>query len=561
MDPSDATTPPPEPSLSRKILEEEMGLETIKEVCRLRDEAKMSSTVVTDRNITLLVNENAQHGLLADDERLSLKVEAVVHRTKLPAGQMLWVQDLFSDDDDDDNDGSAGIGDVPVLDLVVEYVSFSDPASVKALSTTSRKHRPLSELQVRHAKMILSGLSKRIFIIEGLNLASFATHSPEKVLLQQIAELIQVDPALEIRYTAHRQESYQVLKRLHEDLSCSRNNYCEPTMTFAQIQANINSILMSGVWRVELYLLRCCKEEEHQFDSEKVWNTVAPLLAEPDIQEMMTCDELKKSAAELIAAPLKEQFRMDSDAAKYVSRRLLSSYRKGSLKIRNEDGTALGSSSMSNKAPQGKENQNPFEKFAYSAASDKPIQPDPHSRVLSTMSPNIKSKDPPEALPTKYPPPRNGWKPEEDAIIYQAMNDDEYFCDWVSLSKELPGRKPYTIQGRWMNYLHPSLTHAPVSHKEDLLLWRSHKVLGSQWAEIADVFFQSTRSAAFLQRRWKSKAFRETISKTFGSEAYHIEYWLSDTTPISPIPTPRAKPKRRSRRYFGDSDEDEAYIP
>ena len=552
MDPSDATT--------RKMLEEDMDLETIKEVCRHRDQAKMLSAAVTDRNITLLVDDNAQQGLLADDERLSMKVEAVVHRTKLPAGQMLWVQDLFSDDDDDDNDDSAGIGDVPVLDLVVEYVSFSDPASVKALSTTSKKHRPLSELQVRHAKMILSGLSKRIFIIEGVTLANFANHSPEKVLLQQIAELIQMDPALEIRYTAHRQESYQVLKRLHDDLSSSRNNYCEPTMTFAQVQPNINSVLTSGVWRVELYLLRCCKEEEHHVDSEKVWNTVAPLLAEPHIQEMMTCDELKKSAAELIAAPLKKQFRMGSDTAKYVSRRLLSSYRKGSLKILNEDGTALGSSSMTKKAPQGKENQNPFGKFAYSA-SDKPIKPVSHSRVLSTMSPNIKSKDAPEALPAKYPPPRNGWKPEEDAIIYQAMNDDENFFDWVSLSKELPGRKPYTIQGRWMNYLHPSLTHAPVSHKEDLLLWRSHKVLGSQWAEIAAVFFQSTRSAAFLQRRWKSKAFRETISKTFGSEAYHIEYWLSDTTPISPIPTPRAKPKRRSRRYFGDSDEDEAYIP
>ena len=123
------------------------------------------------------------------------------------------------------------------------------------------------------------------------------------------------------------------------------------------------------------------------------------------------------------------------------------------------------------------------------------------------------------------------WSKEEDAIVVQTIRQDDTpsvpFTRWAELAttlcKQLPGsvrRTGKQCRDRYVNYLHPALTHEPFSRGDDLKLWNGYKDLGNKWTAISETIFQNTRSENHVKNRWNSATFKRFVREEYGNSVY-----------------------------------------
>jgi len=147
-----------------------------------------------------------------------------------------------------------------------------------------------------------------------------------------------------------------------------------------------------------------------------------------------------------------------------------------------------------------------------------------------------KAQDEPEEAQTitdqtahlKFIPKKGLWSPEEDEILFRAMQKMEGLHArtrfWSNLAKELarrlPGRSGKQIRERWINHLDPTVRHGPFSHDEELLLWQGHTEYGNKWRDIAKKFFDLKRTDNSIKNRFRTSGFKQFVLNKFGPEAY-----------------------------------------
>lgn len=93
----------------------------------------------------------------------------------------------------------------------------------------------------------------------------------------------------------------------------------------------------------------------------------------------------------------------------------------------------------------------------------------------------------PAQQPPRRPHPRLKFTQNEDAILTKLVGEFGE-NNWETIAKVMPNRNPRQCRERWINYLSPSVSKAPWTPEEDLLLEQKYKEFGSKWVKIATFF-------------------------------------------------------------------------
>lgn len=73
--------------------------------------------------------------------------------------------------------------------------------------------------------------------------------------------------------------------------------------------------------------------------------------------------------------------------------------------------------------------------------------------------------------------------------------------DWISISKNMPGRNQRQCKDRWMKFLSPDINRKPFTKEEDDLIIAEYNKIGPQWVRITALL--PGRSDASVKARYK----------------------------------------------------------
>ncbi|KAL1992548.1 hypothetical protein VTN49DRAFT_4580 [Thermomyces lanuginosus] len=79
---------------------------------------------------------------------------------------------------------------------------------------------------------------------------------------------------------------------------------------------------------------------------------------------------------------------------------------------------------------------------------------------------------------------RGPWVPEEDQALLQLVREQGP-NNWVRISQHMHYRSPKQCRERFHQNLKPTLSHAPISPEEGMMIERLVNEIGKRWAEIA----------------------------------------------------------------------------
>ena len=94
---------------------------------------------------------------------------------------------------------------------------------------------------------------------------------------------------------------------------------------------------------------------------------------------------------------------------------------------------------------------------------------------------------------------RNTFSNEEDKRLNELVAT--YGMDWVTISREMPGRNARQVKERWKNYLSSDVEHRPWTSDEDDLLYEKYREFGPKWKEISRFF--EKRTEVHVKNRWR----------------------------------------------------------
>ena len=430
----------------------------------------------------------AQDRVLDHLRRNSVNVEVL---DKMPAGSYVWVIPRSKEEEPRTATGSEAKASScrnndQVLDIIIQRIHYRDAKELLSpvnIADGERFH-PMTKFQLEGTKFSYSGISRRIVLLEGTE----EDRSLNKELDSHIETIKEIDPALEVHQSSSPKETVKFLKSVHRELSrraTVSSSQVSAGCSYNELKARVQDELSSGIFQLCLALLR------HGLDlnrSREFWRVLCTAVSPTKAlhpQQTLWCK---------VTSALIQRGGLASDLAGLITGDLIKAYEKGWWRWDDEGASDMKKGDTQHESPK---------KNAANLEQRETKRKDP---------PSMHTQKPTSSLAKRSKPSQTS-----PGLISSTVSDNS---PRTAKNGQGSAHKSHDIRARAI----PRTTQptafisVPMSLREDILLWDSHKQFCRDWNRISGIAFSGSRTAIELATRWRTNEFSKNVMDIFGRD-------------------------------------------